>query len=296
MSILIFSCTNPHEDKVVVDFADTNSMQQDTNKLSKAVYIAIASMTSPKETYIYYSDLINFISKKVGHPIYIKQKKTYKEVNMLLENSEVDFAFICSGAFVNEYQKGKIKLLVAPQIDQKITYQAYIITHKESGINKFENFENKSFAYTDPLSNTGRFYPLKKIVKLHKIESDFFLKTVYTYGHDISIQMVNRGIIDGASVHGLIFDYLSQYEPEKVKNIKIIEKSQEFGMPPVVSPVSLNKKYFEKYQNILLTIHTDSVGKKILDKLNIEKFVIVNDSIYNSVIQLKEFIDNEISK
>ena len=291
------SCTNTKNDKVIVDFSDTAIKEHSLNDDgTKAVYIAIASMTSPKETYIYYSELINYISNKVGFPIYIKQKKTYDEVNQLLENGEVDFAFICSGAFVGEYSKGEIKLLVAPEIDSSNHYRAYIITQKDSEVEKFEDLKNKSFAFTDPLSNTGRYYPLKKILQLHENESDFFRKTVYTYGHDISIQMVNRGIIDGASVHGLIFEYLSTYHPEKVKNIKIIEKSEEFGIPPVVMPATLSQKRRKKYREVFLDIHNDSVGKQILDKLLIDKFVIVNDTIYNSVFELKDLIHNVESK
>ncbi len=295
--VLSLSCTNISNEKTIVDFADTISQEPDNlTHGQKAVYIAIASMTSPKETFTYYSDLVQYISEKVGHPIYIKQKKTYEEVNRLLENSEVDFAFICSGAFTEEYKRGKIKLLVAPEIDQKTSYQAYIITQKDSEINKFEDFENKQFAFTDPLSNTGRLFPLKLLTNLNKNEQEFFQKTIYTYGHDISIQMVNRGIIDGASVHGLIFDYLSKYYPGKVKNIKVIQKSETFGIPPIVTPKSLDKEYFEKYQKVLLDIHNDSIGKGILDKLLINKFVIVEDSIYKSVFELKEFIDNVASK
>ncbi len=291
--IISISCTNDRNEKLEVDFADTVVTMQDSSESKpKVVYIAIASMTSPKETFVYYSDLINYISDKVGHTIYIKQKKTYDEVNKLLENAEVDFAFICSGAFVDEYKKGKIKLLVAPEINQKNTYHAYIITQKDSKIDEFEDFENKSFAFTDPLSNTGRLFPHKKLAEINTNEQTFFLKTVYTYGHDISIQMVNRGIIDGASVHGLIFDYLALHYPERVENINILEKSEEFGIPPVVVPVSLNSECFKKYQNVFLNLHNDSVGKSILKKLNIDKFVIVNDSIYTGVFRLKEYIEN----
>lgn len=292
MFLLIVSCTNSNKNKVVVDFEDTiHKDREEMKSPAKVVYIAIASMTSPKETIIYYHDLINYISKKVNHPIYIKQKKTYEEVNKLLENSEVDFAFICSGAFVEGVHKHSIKLLVAPQINQKITYNAYIITQKNNGINKFSDFENKSFAFTDPLSNTGRLYPLKRLTDLNHREKEFFLKSIYTYGHDISIQMVNSGIIDGASVHSLIFDYLASIHPERVANIKIIEKSEPFGIPPVVMPASLKKECADKYRTIFLNIHKDSSGKKILNQLHIDKFVLVNDSIYNSVFQLKKYID-----
>ena len=292
----VVSCNNVDTENVTVDFTDTIARGLDNNDESKAVYIAIASMTSPKETYIYYSDLINYIAKKIDRPIFIKQKETYEEVNELLKNSEVDFAFICSGAFVEEYSEKNIKLLVAPVIEQKTTYRAYIISQKDSKIHKFEDFENKSFAFTDPLSTTGRLYPIKKLKKLNKNEQDFFLKTVYTHGHDISIQMVNRGIIDGASVHGLIYDYLAQHHPERVENVKIIEESVSYGIPPVVTPASLDQKSFEKYQNVFLDLHHDSIGKNILENLNIDNYQVVGDTLYRSVFQLKKYTDNVAKK
>ncbi len=295
--IISISCTNTNKEKVRVDFSESDIPDQTRiNNETKPVYIAIASMTSPKETYIYYNDLIQYISDKINHPILIKQKKTYEEVNTLLENSEVDFAFICSGAFVDEYQKGEIKLLVAPVIDSSSTYNAYIITQKDSKIEKFEDFQNNSFAFNDPLSNTGRLYPLKKLYSLNKTEEDFFMKTIYTYGHDISIQMVNHGIIDGSSVHGLIFDYLATHQPDKVENLKIIEKSEAFGIPPVVTPRSLSIDKFKEYQDIFLNLHNDSIGRSIIEKLNIDKFQQVTDTVYRSVFELKEYIDNAAKK
>ncbi len=292
--IIAFSCTNSTNEKVKVDFSDTTSLKSDNiPNEAKPIYIAIASMTSPKETFTYYSELINFISEKAGHPIYIKQKKTYEEVNLLLESSEIDFAFICSGAFVDEFKSGKIKLLAAPEIDNKCTYHAYIITQKNNNIHSFKDFENKSFAFTDPLSNTGRLYPLMELSRTNKSEAEFFKKTIYTYGHDISIQMVNRGLIDGASVHGLIYEYLAINNPEKVANLKIIKRSEKFGIPPIVTPASLSQEKVDKYREIFLNLHHDSIGKSIMDKLNIDRFVVVGDTLYNNVFQLKKYIDDE---
>ncbi len=108
--------------------------------------------------------------------------------------------------------------------------------------------------------------------------------------------MVNHGLVDGASVHSLIFNYLSHHYPEKVKNIKIVGESEHFGMPPVVTPISLNKEKYNRYQQIFLNMHNDSIGESILDKLEIDKFVVVEDTIYNSVFQLCKQIENEQEK
>ncbi len=293
LSVFVISCDNISTDNVTVDFNDTVSTELQNNEGEvEAVYIAIASMTSPKETYIYYHDLVEFISKKIERPIYIRQKETYEEVNEMLKNSEVDFAFICSGAYAEEYSKRKTKLLVIPVVNQKTTYQAYIIAPKDSKIRRFEDFKNKSFAFTDPLSTTGRYYPLQKLGRLQETEQDFFLKTIYTYGHDISIQMVNRGIIDGASVHSLIYEYITLHHPERVENTKIIVSSGGFGMPPVVTPVSLDKEYFNKLRNVFLEMSDDSLGKIILNNLSIDWFEVVGDTLYKSVFKLKKESEN----
>ncbi len=286
--VIIFSSCSYYDNKTVtVDFKEQKSGNPPSKPDSEPVYVAIASMTSPKVTYKYYSDLVHYISRKINRPILVKQKKTYEEVNELLKDGSVDFAFICSGAYIEIKKKNLVYLLVAPVIDGKTTYNAFIITQKNNNIHSFLGLKGKSFAYTDPLSNTGKLYPSWLLKKWGFANKRFFSKTVYTYAHDESIQMVNRGIVDGASVHSLIYNYIAAFEPEEEKNIKIIDTSQNFGMPPVVTPVSLSKEKYDMYQSVFLNIDKDSIGRAILKKLKIDKFVNVSDTIYNSVRKLK---------
>ncbi len=288
-TVVFSSCNNIMKKKVEVDFAKTEKkISLEKNDTVSPIYVAIASMTSPRETFNYYHDLIDYISAKTGRPIYIKEKKTYEEVNDMLKKGEVSFAFICSGAYINAKDKNEVRLLVAPVINNRTYYQAYIITQKNSGVSSFRGLKGHSFAFTDPISNTGCLYPKKLIRRLGYLKENFFSKTIFTYGHDISIQMVNRGIIDGASVHSLIYQYIARKYPRRVANIKIINKSELFGMPPVVTPININKKCFDKLQNIFLNLDKDSIGISILKKLRIEKFVKVNDTLYNSVRALKK--------
>lgn len=73
-------------------------------------------------------------------------------------------------------------------------------------------------------------------------ENKYFSKTIFTYSHDLSCELVNRGVMDAASVSSLVFDYLKQKSPAKVKNLKIIEESYEFPSPPVVVSAGLDEK------------------------------------------------------
>lgn len=200
----------------------------------------------------------------------------------MLANHEVDIAFICSGAYV--LNKGNCDILAVPVCNGLPYYQAYIIVNESSGINSFIGLKGKSFAFSDPLSNTGKLYPEYRLKEMFDASSDvFFSSTIFSNAHDISIQLVSKKIVDGASVDGLIYEYLLKKSPAKVENIKIIEKSDFLGIPPVVCSKGINAGLKNNLQDILLTIHSDTAGKRILDKLLIDRFIVATDTLYNKV-------------
>lgn len=294
--LIIFSSCN-FKDKTsgkvaIINFSDDsaiavkNAVPDTVNRLK----VAVAAIISPRETFRYYEDLLKYVSGKIDYKIEFKQRKTYEEVNRLVENQEVDIAFICSGAYVEGKDQNTMELLAVPVCNGHPFYQAYVIVHNSSTIQSFNDLKGKSFAYTDPMSNTGKLYAEKRIHELRFSENSFFKNTVFTYAHDVSIQLVAKQMVDGATVDGLIFDYLKVFHPERVKNIRIIEKSENFGIPPVVVPIGLNAGLKAKLRDILLTMHLDTSGKEILDKLLIEKFLPGNDAEYNSLRKIKQVI------
>ncbi|MDH7528934.1 phosphate/phosphite/phosphonate ABC transporter substrate-binding protein [Ignavibacteria bacterium 4148-Me] len=278
---LFFSCNsnqdvkeiNLQDDKTSVDSTQTSSQQK--------IYVAISTMISPVETFNLYKDLIDYISSKLGVQIEFKQRKTYAEVNELLSQNKLDFAFICTGAYLEAKNKMPIEILVVPVVEGKPYYQAYVIVNEESNINSIDELQGKSFAFTDPLSNTGYDYIINILKDRKTTPEKFFSKTIFTYAHDYSIQAVKRKIVDGATVDGLVYDYLKHFQPEKVEGIKIINKSKEFGIPPFVVQKNLDPKLKLKLKNIMLSMHQDFEGKKLLNKIMIDKFIEADDSLYN---------------
>ena len=57
--------------------------------------IAFASVMSPKETRASYQEMVEYISKQLGQPAILIQRKTYEELNMLMAGGEADIAFFC---------------------------------------------------------------------------------------------------------------------------------------------------------------------------------------------------------
>ncbi|VAW24740.1 ABC transporter, substrate-binding protein (cluster 12, methionine/phosphonates) [hydrothermal vent metagenome] len=291
LGIILCSCgnnLNRSNETTIVDFTtiDTLKVKNEYNDTVQELNVAVSAIITPQRTFKYYQELFQFISSKINYKIIFKQRKTYKEVNNLLRTGDVDIAFVCSGAYVDEKAVSNIEILVVPVCNGKPYYQAYIIANKNSQINSFIDLKGKSFAFTDPLSNTGKLYAEKRVAELGVDSKTFFLSTIYTHAHDISMQLVSKNLVAGATVDGLIFDYNAIFHPESVKNLKIVEKSEYFGIPPVVVPQGLDKNLKKQVRNILLTMHKDSVGKRILDKLLIDKFIEGHDSDYDKIREI----------
>jgi phosphonate transport system substrate-binding protein len=278
--------------KVSLSSVDRVETTQESNN-SETLRIAIAAVISPEETFFLYKDLLNYISKKIGKKVDLIQRQTYEEVNNLVRDNELDLAFVCSGAYVDGHDQFSMELLVAPVVHGETVYYSYIIAPKESGARGLEDLRGKRFAFTDPLSNSGKLAPTYMLAQMNETAENFFSEYIFTYSHDKSIEMVAHALIDGAAVDSLIWEHMNRLTPEITSETKIIKKSDPYGIPPVVVPASIDTNLKKKLRNLFLNIHKDDEGKKIIDKLFIDKFVIMEDGKYDSIRKSRSLASDE---
>ena len=170
--------------------------------------------------------------------------------------------------------------LVVPQINGRTTYQSYIITRTDSTIHNFDDLRGKIFSFTDPMSNTGYIYPLTLISSRSETPDNFFDRTIFTYSHDRSIYAVADGVADGAAVDNLILAHAQQRQPELAERLRIIQKSPEYGIPPVVIPNQLSPQKKAQFEQFFLNIHNQADGRLALEALAIERFVKPDLTLY----------------
>lgn len=284
--LFFVSCRGPVKEPAEIDFisGDSPGDRQLINDTLPLLSVAVAPVISPKESFVYYKDLFEYMAADLGVRIDFRQRMSYEEVNTMLERNAVDLAFICTGAYIE--RSDGMGLLVAPAFNGKPYYYAYIIVHKDSDINSFGDLRGRSFAYTDPLSNAGKLYAESRLYDLGETNEGFFASTVYTMSHDLSIQMVSRRLVEGATVSSLIYHYVEAVHPEIVQDLKIVERSFPLGSPPVVHSLLLSPHRKQRIQELLLGLHQTEEGRRILDHLQIDRFVLVEDSLYNSVREM----------
>lgn len=294
LPLFLSSCRQRDEKRTSVDLSDRiHSSRAGIPDQGKPVKIAIAAVISPKETAVYYDEMMRYVGAKLGRPIELIQKKTYDEVNAMIEKRELDLAFVCSGPYVSGHKKFGMELLVAPLLYGKPFYQAYFIVHKDSSIRDIEGLKGRRFAFTDPASNTGKLVPTYVLSQMKTTPEKYFKETIFTYSHDNSIRAVSKRLVEGGSVDGLIWDFYQDRKPDFVKDTKIIYRSPLYGIPPVVVHPDTPRALKEDLKKIFMGMHEDPEGKKILSELRIEKFVVPADSSYNSVREMQTWIDRQ---
>jgi phosphonate transport system substrate-binding protein len=252
------------------------------------IIFVISPIVSPFSTLSHYNEFVSYLSKKTGKKIIPKQRRTYAEINSLLKSGEVEFALICTGAYLRGNFDFGLKLLAVPVINGRTSYNSYIIVNKESKIESFSQLRGKVFAFTDPLSLTGRLYTLHLLSTMGLIPEEFFGKTFYTSSHEKSIQSVANGLADGAAVDSLIFDDLKRKQSPFTNSLRIIRISPSYGIPPIVASPIAEKSTKQLMLNTLIKMAEDPAGKEILNGIQIEKFILPDPAIYDTAVQVWE--------
>jgi phosphonate transport system substrate-binding protein len=276
-------------DTQVVDFTKTIYVEQpgERSPENRSLRVAVAAIISPKETFGYYRQILDYIGSHLGKDLELLQRKTYGEINELFAKGQIDLAFICSGPYATGKDKYGFDLLVTPQVQGSHFYHSYLIVNKESAFKRLEDLRGQVFAFTDPASNTGKLVPTYWLAQIGERPDSFFGKTIYTYGHDNSILAVARGLVDGASVDGLIWEYYHQKNPTFTSRTRIIKKSEPYGIPPLVVSKHLASELKERLRQLLFSMHRDPQGQQILSELMIDQFVAPQEEWYDTIRQMK---------
>jgi phosphonate transport system substrate-binding protein len=249
--------------------------------------VAVAAVISPQGTVESYDGLLKYMSQRLGRPIELEQRASYAETNQLVEMGQVDFAFVCTGAYISGTRDFGMEILVAPEVNGKAAYHSWLIVPTNSAANSIDDLRGKTFAFTDPLSLTGRIYPTYLVQQLWETPEVFFGRVFFTYSHDAAIEAVAEGLADGAAVDHLIYLHLLERNPDLERKLKVIHRSPPFGIPPVVVSSSIRPQLKSDILDLFLNMDKDPEGRAALQAIGVDRFILIEDSAYDMVRELE---------
>ena len=274
-----------------VSFSDWTAVKPIAAKNNKFRF-AIASMVSAEETWVTYKKLIDYVASHIGNEASMLLRPSYSDVRILLEEEKVDIALVCTGTYITCLQAATIELIAVPEFKDDLKYRCLFVVNKNLPINSIKDLQGRSFAFTDPESNTGCIVPTWVVSKQGHDPKAYFSKIIYTRSHDRSLHAVAKGLVDGAGVDSLIFYSFVDTHPETKDSLRVIWESEPFGPPPIVVPAGLSENTKEQLREIFLSMSQDVQGREILDGIGIERFRTPQPDEYNSAHEIWNTVHN----
>lgn len=244
--------------------------------------VAIAAVISPQSTVQNYQRWLDYLGERLGRPVELVQRRTYAEVNDLVRSGAVDMALVCTSAYVLGHDEFDMELLAAPVVKGESVYHSVVLVPADSAAQSFADLAGGVFAFTDPLSNSGRVYPTYLVRQAGSTPAAFFSRTFFTYSHDDAIQAVASGLADGAAVDSLVYEYALERDPTLADRVREIHRSPPFGIPPAVVNPNLRPQLKAMLREVLLAMNDSDEGRAALAAAGIDQFTLADDGAYES--------------
>lgn len=245
--------------------------------------LAVAPVYSPRRTFQVYRDLAAYLGRAAGLAPEMVAGRTYAEINDLVRTGGVTLAVVCTLAYVEGQQDFGMEALAIPVVGGTTVYYSYLIVPRDSAVRRFEDLREGTFAFSDPLSNSGRLAPVHRLLEMGETPESFFRRYIFTYSHDNSIQAVARRVVDGAAVDSLVYDYVAAEDPAVAAATRIVARWGPYGINPVVVHPRLAPALKQRLRDAFLTMHADPAGRQLLARLRVDRFVAPDDHLYDSV-------------
>ncbi|MFQ5826819.1 MAG: PhnD/SsuA/transferrin family substrate-binding protein, partial [Dehalococcoidia bacterium] len=135
---------------------------------SEDLILAVAAVNSPLSTFALYEKMANFLGDRLEMRARLAGSRTYAEINSLVRSRDATLAIVCSAAYVYGHDEFGMEPVVVPVVDGKTIYYSYLIVKKDSPITDWWGLRGHIFAFSDPMSNSGRLVPLYQLWKMRE--------------------------------------------------------------------------------------------------------------------------------
>ncbi len=248
--------------------------------------VAIAPMLTPASNFEAYQLITEILASRLNLRVKMMQRGNYQEINDLIASKMADIAFVCSGAYVDLRRRKKARLLVVPESDEGTVYHSLILVRKGMPARSLRQLKGYSFAFVDPLSTSGYYYPVSRLRELGTTPGRFFRATTFTHSHERSVWMLKAELVDAAAVDCLVYHGMVREDPDVADAVRQIDRSPDFGIPPVVARLGLDEKTWATLRKVFLEMHLHHKGRRALDRLGFRRFRTAKPELYDSVASM----------
>ncbi|NIM42358.1 MAG: PhnD/SsuA/transferrin family substrate-binding protein [Hydrogenophaga sp.] len=217
----------------------------------------------------------------LGHSVQFVQFSAYNQVVDALRAGQLEFAWLCGYPFV--LHRRDMRLVAVPQWRGRPLYQSYLIADADARVSRLDDLQGKTFAYSDPLSNSGFLYPQHLLRQQRRDPARHFGRSFFTYSHRHVVEAVAQGLAHAGAVDGYVWETLAEITPQVTARTRVILRSPDFGFPPIVAPAQGSAALSQAFLRALQAMGTHPEGQAVLQELRLDGFVAGEPALFDSI-------------
>ncbi len=237
-----------------------------------------------------YEAIAETVGRRLGKSTELVVETDYENCR----NDVNDICFVCSLPYVHFERQGvapatpiAAPILQGDRYEGRPIYYSDVIVHKDSPAESFLDLRGKSWAFNEPLSQSG--YGITRYHLVSIGETDGFFSEVVDAGfHETSVRMVADGRVDASAIDSQVLAIEMRDHPDVAGNLKVVDALGPSTIQPVAVSKRFGPEFREEVREVLLDFHRDERGREVLDGGMIERWAQVGPADYDDVRRMLE--------
>jgi len=252
------------------------------NKSDDMLIFGVNPFTKPDQVKELYIPIINKAAEMAGKKAKTIIASDYEALINFIKKGLIDIGWFSPMAYVEAKSQSSIIPIATPKINGKASYNGYIFSRKDAGINTLGEIKGSSFAFVDELSASGYIYP-KYLLNEAGIDLQYDLSQIDFLGnHDNVINAVLDSEFDAGATYNEAWDRASS-SGTPVNKLNIIKQTEDIPKDVIAAKPELDEEIIAQLQNSFIEVSKESSVQQSLKKTNITGFIKTEDSNFDVI-------------
>jgi phosphonate transport system substrate-binding protein len=292
----------------VADPSGASQLQVGTGTITKTISLGSIS-ERPRERIKEYRDFVNYLAKRLSSTAEIKGSvvvaRSAQQLAAFLNEKKVDFYMESPYPtfLINEQTGGK--LLLRRWKGGASEYRSVMFTKRDSGIIRLEDLLGRMIVFKDPTSTSSHFLPKSflhrkgfKLTEKFSFHANVSSNEIgYVFAHREIENVINWVLLGKVAAGAFSDNDFDDLDNRRKAEISILAETETVPGHLLSVRKDLEHTFVSRLKEILLAMHQDKEGQKILKDLDEKtRFDLLpggEEMMYQKIRELFRFFSNK---
>lgn len=228
-----------------------------------------------------------YLSEALHVPVEIRVADSYEDAILRLQRGEFDLVELSPMAYVEASRRIKLNCLVQTIADGSATASGYIVVREDSPRKTLGDLKGARLGLVDPMSTSGALFA-KKILKDYGFDlTRDFAQVSYLGNHEAVLLAVLAGEVDAGATYQGAFSALRRSQSIDPLMFRVVAKTPRSPRDIFCVRAETHPAVATAITRAVMALSSrDSAGRAVLGPLDLNGFVVADDSAYSLVRQV----------